>query len=320
MKRFMIVLSAVMLILTATACASGDSKEETKLTRKQIEARNFIGDDCVTYAGLNYGYAYEESTDGKVLVDLDLGDQYGMKVFYDMNELYYYLNEEGRWCKVSGDVISDGRKGALKEYLGNVPHLARKLDDTYIQSRDLEVIDYHDGVTYVKGKADNPYYSENGERFDDWKIRYTLDGQEIIVIREEFEEFTFWNSTSLISGEYPEGFNFNNYSFDFKNNKMVYHGEFGNDIEKYRTDIPFEVLAVRTYDETKEDTLIYEYNEEGIITGFAIEDIMGEITYKFSILQDDVAFKVPENCTEGDLDTFLTAFERALYVSGLAGY
>ena len=314
-------------MLTAAACSSGGAKEgdrpvkeETKLTQEQIEARNFIGDDCITYRGMNYGYTYEETTDGKMLVDLDFGDAYGMKVFYDTHELYYYINEEGKWCKISESVIDSVGKEELQEFLETVPQQARVIDDKYLQSRGLEVIDYQDGVTYVQGKADNPYYSENGDKFNDWKIRYTLDGQEIVVIREEFEHDTFWNSTSLISGEYPEGFNFNNYSFDFENNVMVYHGEFGNDIEKYRTDIPFEVVAVRTYDDMKEDTVVYEYNEEGTITGFIVKDIMGDVTYRYNGLKDDIDFQIPENCEEGDFNTFVDAFIRALYVAGLVEY
>ena len=324
MKKLFIVLSAVMILLTAAACSSGnmsgDVKKETKLTQEQIEARDFIGDDCITYAGLNYGYAYEESTDGKVLVDLDIGDQYGMKAFFDTHDLYYYINEEGRWCKISENVLDSIGKDDLKEFLGYVPQLARTLDDKYLQSKDLEVVDYRDGVTYVQGKADNPFYYEDGDGFTDWKIRYTLDGQEIIVIREEFEQDTFWNSTSLISGEYPEGFEFNNYDFDFENNVMVYNGKFGNDIEKYHIDIPFEVLGVRTYEEMKEDTVIYEYNEEGTITGFTVRDIMGDIVYRYSGLKDDIAFQIPENCTEGDVTGFADAFIRALYITGLVEY
>ena len=70
----------------------------------------------------------------------------------------------------------------------------------------------------------------------------------------------------------------------------------------------------------KEDTVIYEYNEEGTITGFTVRDIMGDIVYRYSGLKDDIAFQIPENCTEGDVTGFADAFIRALYITGLVEY
>ncbi|MBR4462478.1 MAG: hypothetical protein IKS51_07875 [Erysipelotrichaceae bacterium] len=315
MKKTITLITTILLLMGLCACSGTpkDPKEMTKLTEEQIQAHEADGVDCITFIGTNMAYTYEESVDGKVLADLDFGDKYGLKAFYDGSDIYAYINETSSWMKFSKDEVDYYE---LVDLLKMVPDIPRSASEYYLDARDLEVVDYKDGITYVQGKADNPYYDES-ERYTAYLVKFTLDGKEIVVEREVYEDFSLWDGTYLITGEYPEGFNMNNYDFDFDNNVLIYNGYYGEDTEQYRTDIPFELVDKETPEDLMVHTIVYEYNEEGKIIGLAIKDMVGDIIIKYSGLKDTLDMEHPENCPKGDLNTFANAFLRALAVSGL---